>query len=144
MTSDDVIRRIDQLLDRHTEDEIANELNRQRLQSGSKLPFTMKRVVALRRTYKLRCRFDRLRARGLHTADEMADELGVCRQTIRIWHKHGLLKGYNYTCKGEKLYELPPQKLRPQKQQGLWGKLTKRAQCSPFTSHAANEVYLEA
>jgi DNA invertase Pin-like site-specific DNA recombinase len=143
-TSPDVIRRIDQLLDTHTEAEIAAELNRQGLRSGMKLPFTPKIVERLRREYGLRCRFDRLRAAGLHTPDEMATELGVSRQTVGTWYRHGLLKGYDYNRKGDRLYELPPQELRPKKQQGLWGKLTKRAQFLPLASHAANEVQHES
>jgi DNA invertase Pin-like site-specific DNA recombinase len=144
MTSADVIRRIDQLLDAHTDDEIAAELNRQGFCSGMKLPFTPKIVERLRREYGLRCRFDHLRAAGLHTPDEMATELAVSRQTVGIWYRHGLLKGYDYNRKGDRLYELPPQELRPTKQQGLWGKLTKRAQYLSFPSHAANEVQHEA
>jgi hypothetical protein len=144
MTSADVIGRIDQLLDAYTDDEIAAELNRQGLRSGMKLPFTPKIVERLRREYGLRCRFDRLRAAGLHTPDEMAAELGVTPQTVATWYRHGLLKGYDYNRKGDRLYELPPQELRPKKQQGLWGKLTKRAQFPPLASHAANEVQHEA
>jgi hypothetical protein len=143
-TNPDVIRRIDQLLDTHTNAEIAAEMNRQGMRSGMKLPFTPNIVEDLRRKYGLRCRFDRLRAAGLHTPDEMATELGVSRQTVGIWYRHGLLKGYDYNRKGDRLYELPPQELRPKKQQGLWGKLTKRAQFPPLASHAANEVQHEA
>ena len=143
-TNPDVIRQIDHLLDTHTDAEIAVELNRQGLRSGMKLPFTPDIVYGLRRKYGLRCCYDRLRARGLYTAEEMAVELGVTRQTVGIWYRHGLLKGYDYNRKGERLYELPPQELRPKKQQGLWGKLTRRAQFPPFASHAANEVQHEA
>ena len=143
-TSSDVIRQIDQLLDTCTDAEIATELNRQGLRSGMKLSFTPDIVDRLRREYGLKCRYDRLREKGLHTADEMAAELGVTRPTVAIWCRHGLLKGYEYNHRGERLYELPSQEHRPKKQQGLWGKLTKRAQYPPFASHAANEVHHEA
>jgi len=73
----------------------------------------------------------------------MAAELGVTRQTVRIWHAHGLLKAYPYNDKGERLYELPPEDQRPKKQQGLCGKLTERARRAPFSLHAANEVHPE-
>ena len=143
-TSPDVIRQIDQLLDTCTEAQVAAELNRCGCRSGMKLVFTLKIVARLRRKYGLKPRYDRLRERGLHTADEMAAELGIARKTIGIWHANGLLKGYEYNDKGERLYELPPQEHRPRKQQGLWGKYTNRAQYPPFTSHAANEVHHEA
>jgi hypothetical protein len=143
-THPDVIHQIDQLLDTCTEDQIAAELNRRGLRSGMKLLFTPDIIVRLRREHVLKPRYDRLRERGLLTADEMAGELGVIRQTVAVWYRHGLLKGYDYNRKGERLYELPSQECRPKKQQGLWGKLTNRAQYSPFQSHAANEVQHEA
>ena len=143
MTSPKVIRRIDQLLDTHTDAEIAADLNRQGLRSGMKKAFTPAIVYGLRRKYGLRCCYDRLREKGMYTPDEMAVELGVTRQTVGIWYRHGLLKGYDYNRKGERLYELPPKELRPKKQQGLCGKLTERAKHTPFTPHAANEVHRE-
>jgi DNA invertase Pin-like site-specific DNA recombinase len=144
MTSPEVIRQIDQLLDTHTDVDIAAELNRRGCRSGMKQKFTAKIIGRLRRDYKLKRRYDRLLERGLYTADEMAAELGVTRQTVLIWHRHGLLRGYEYNDKGERLYELPPQEQRPKKQQGLCGKLTERSKYTPFTSHAANEVHHEA
>ena len=73
----------------------------------------------------------------------MAAELGVIRQTINIWYRHGLLKGYLYNDKGERLYELPPEEHRPKKQQGQTGRLTNRGQYTPFSPHEANKVHLE-
>ena len=143
-TSPDVIRQIDQLLDTCTDAEIAAQLNRQGCRSGMKLELTADIVARLQRQYRLKPRYDRLKERGLYTAGDMAAELGVARVTVRIWCAHGLLKGYEYNDKGERLYELPPPDQRPTKQQGLWGKLTKRAQYPPFASHAANEVHHEA
>jgi DNA invertase Pin-like site-specific DNA recombinase len=143
-TNPDVIRQIDQLLDTCTNEEIAAHLNKHGYRSGMHLEFDGSIIARLEREYALKPRHDRLRERGLHTADEMATELGVTRQTVATWCRHGLLKGYEYNGRGERLYELPPQEHRPEKQQGLWGKLTKRAQHPPFTSHAANEVHHEA
>lgn len=61
--------------------------------------------------------------------------------TIGIWYAHGLLNGYEYNERGERLYELPPQNQRPKKQQGQQGSLPQRRQYRSFTSHAANEVH---
>jgi len=142
-TPPEVIRQIDQLLDTYTDADVAAELNRQGYLSGMKHQFTPYNVAKLRRKYGLKCRYDRLREKGLCTANEMAAELGVSRATIRIWYAHGLLRGYAYNDKGERLYELPPQDQRPKKQQGQWGRLSERRQYSPFTSHPANEVHHE-
>jgi len=143
-THPDVIRQIDQLLDLHTDAGVAAELNRQGRRSGMKRSFTPGMVAKLRRKCGLRCRYDRLRERGLYTAAQMAAELAVTSATVRVWCAHGLLKGYKYNDKAERLYELPPQEHRPKKQQGLTGKLTERAQHAPLVSHAANEVHHEA
>jgi len=140
-TPPEVIRQINQLLDTYTDAGVAAELNRQGYLSSMKHPFTPYNVAKLRRKYGLKCRYDRLRDKGLYTASEMATELGVARTTIRIWYAHGLLKGYEYNDRGERLYELPPQDQRPKKQQGQQGRLSKRGQYSPFTPHAANEVH---
>ena len=142
-TSPEVIRRIDQLLDTHTDIEIAADLNGQGLRSGMKLPFTPDIVERLRVKYGLKGRYERLREKGLYTADEMAAVLGVAQETVATWYRHGLLTGHEYNQKGERLYELPPQEQRPKKQQGLRGKLTERAQYLSFPPHAANEVHHE-
>jgi len=142
-TSPEVIRRIDQLLDTHDDTEIAADLNGQGLRSGMKLPFTPDIIERLRVKYGLKGRYERLREKGLYTADEMAAALGVTRATVATWYQHGLLTGHEYNQKGERLYELPPQEHRPKKQQGLRGKLTERAQYLSFPSHAADEVHHE-
>jgi len=142
-TDPEVIRQIDLLLDDGTDAWIAEELNRRGCRSGMKQEFTRKIVARLRRKYGLRTRYVRLRERGLLTAGEIAAELGVIPQTVRVWCAHGLLKGYPYNDKGERLYELPPKSQRPKKQQGLRGKLTARAKQPSFSSHAANKVQLE-
>jgi DNA invertase Pin-like site-specific DNA recombinase len=142
-TDPEVIRLIDQLLDHGTDAWIAAELNRRGYRSGMKQEFTRTIVAKLRRKYGLRTRYDRLRERGLLNVSEMAAELGVTRPTVHTWRAHGLLKGYPYNDKGERLYELPPKDQRPRKQQGLHGKLTTRARHAPFPSHAANGVHRE-
>jgi DNA invertase Pin-like site-specific DNA recombinase len=143
-TRPEVIRRIDRLLDTYTDAGVAAELNRHGCRSGMKLEFTRRIVAKLRRGYGLKCRYDRLRERGLYTASEMATELNVTPTTIKIWYAHGPLDGCEYNDKGERLYELPPENQRPKKQQGQTGRLSERRQYTPFTSHAANEVHHEA
>jgi len=140
-TSPKVIHQIDQLLNTYTAAGVAAELNRRGCRSGMKLEFTQRIVGKLRRNYGLKCRYDRLRGKGFHTAAEMAAELGVSQTTIGIWYAHGLLKGYEYNDKGQRLYELPPEELRPKKQPGQCGRLSQRRGYTPFLSHEANEVH---
>lgn len=138
-----IIRLIDQLLDEGTDSYVARELNRRGLRSGMKQTFTTHIVGRLRRQHQLASRYDRLRRHGLRDIEEMAAELGVCRKTINTWYHSGLLKGYPYNNKGDRLYELPPKDRRPQKQQGQVGNLDARARYTPLPPHAANKVQLE-
>jgi hypothetical protein len=62
-TDAEVIKQIDHLLDRHTDGETAEELNRRGYRSGEGLSFDGRVVAQLRRAYHLKSRYDRL-----HTA----------------------------------------------------------------------------
>ena len=110
--------KIDQLLDSHTEGEIAAILNDQNLRSGQGCLFTQRLVGQLRRAYRLKPRFDRLRKKGMLTVKEIAKELGVCTSTVNDWRRSGLLKASMCNDKHEYLYE-PPGKAAPRKLQGI-------------------------
>jgi transposase len=104
--------------------------------------FTPTIVAKLRRAHGLSSRYERLRRKGLLTKAEIAKELDVHWSTIGVWHQHGLLKGYDYNDKGERLYELPPEEQRPAKLQGR--KLAERAIKTKVPPHAANKVQHDA
>jgi DNA invertase Pin-like site-specific DNA recombinase len=118
LTNPDVMAKIDQLLDSHTEGEIAAILNEQNLRSGQGCQFTLRLVNQLRRAYRLKPRFDRLREKGMLTVKEIAKELGVCTATANDWRRSGVLKASMYNDKHEYLYE-PPGKAAPRKLQGI-------------------------
>lgn len=109
-----VVRRVDELLDHHTEDKIAEILNAEGLRTGTGLPFTLLRVARVRNAYNLKPRYERLRERGLLTLNEMAEALDVDPCTVKIWRSAGLLTAYPYSVKNECLYE-PPGADRPRK-----------------------------
>jgi hypothetical protein len=140
-TSSEVVRQIDQLLDTCTEDEIATEMNRRGFRTGMQHVFTRQSVQSIRWHYKLKCRYDRLRERGMLTARELARQLGVNFQTVRIWRANGLLIGHPCDGRNECLYE-PIGEDGPAKQQGT--KLSERRRFPEVTSYAANEVHHEA
>ena len=73
-------------------------------------------MQAIRSDYKLKSRYDRLRARGLLTVDEMATRLAVSTTTIKKWREIGLLSGHVYNDRRCYLYEMPDNP--PIKQQG--------------------------
>ena len=109
--------------------------------TGMKLEFTRKSVARIRRSYGLKCRYDRLREAGMLTTIEIAHHLGITRTTVGIWKRHGLLLAHPYNDKNRCLYE-PVGDGGPSKQQGT--KLSERRRFPEVRSHAANEVHHEA
>lgn len=83
-TPQQVLDTIDHLLDHVTEDAIARQLNAQGVLSGTGQPFTARIVARLRRTYGLKSRYERLRERGFLTAEELAQDLQVCVNTVHV------------------------------------------------------------
>jgi DNA invertase Pin-like site-specific DNA recombinase len=105
LTSSEVVAEIDRLLDRHTDGEIADILNERGFRSGKGHRFHGGIVSNIRRGRGLKSRYERLRKRGLMTADELAKIAGVSRQTLRRWRHQGNLKAHAYNDKGEYLYD---------------------------------------
>ena len=137
--SPQLMTEIDRLLDTMTDKAIADDLNARGISPPDSPSWTGGTVGRLRRSHHLKPRYERLREQGLLTATEIATELGVTPTTVRAWRAYGILKGYEYNGKGERLYELPPPEGRPRKQQGRTRKLTERGK-APFLPHATNEV----
>ena len=105
-TDSEVIQEIDRLLDHHTETEIAELFDERGLISSRGRRYTPANIRTLRLTYKLKCRFDRLRDRGYLRAKELASKLLVDRHVIGRWRRQGLLRIHYY---GDRLnlYEDP-------------------------------------
>ena len=131
-TEQAVVRRVDELLDHHTEDMIAEILNAEGLRTGTGLPFTLLRVARVRAAYSLKPRYERLREGGLLTLNEMAEALEVSPCTVKNWRSAGLLTAYPYSAKNECLYE-PPGPDRPRKHawKGMSGKRRTRNATRP-------------
>lgn len=142
LTPPDIIADIDRLLDDHTDEQVADDLNRRGLYSGKGEPFSARIVARLRKAYGLIDRYTRLRARGLLTVQEIATRMGVTTKTINQWRQAGLLIGHAYTDKPEYLYELPPGDTRLAKQQGR--KLSARLQRSKVSPIRSMEVQHDA
>jgi hypothetical protein len=117
-TDPQVVALIDQLLDEFTEGQIAAQLNEKGLRSGKARPFTRATVRNIRNSYGLRSRFDRLRATGLRTVDELAEQFGVTTTTVENWRRHGMLAAIAYNDKPRYLYE-PLGDRRPVKRRGV-------------------------
>jgi DNA invertase Pin-like site-specific DNA recombinase/DNA-binding transcriptional regulator YiaG len=110
---------LDRLLDEHTDADTAEVLNQAGHVSGTDKPFTARIVLGLRRNHGLPSHADRLRARGLLTADELAERLGIHTNTVRHWQRAGLLPAHKANDKNMLLYQAPPEgDPRLAKQQG--------------------------
>jgi DNA invertase Pin-like site-specific DNA recombinase len=135
-TSPEVLAAIDRLLDEYTEGQIATELNRRGLRTGGGVPFTTLLVGNIRRIYRLKTRYDRLREVGMLTVSEVARKLGVAADTVKIWRRKGLVRAYPYN-ENQHLYE-PIGEDAPVKCQG--SELSKRRRFPEVTSTVNDEV----
>ena len=116
-TSAEIVSLIDQLLESHTDKDIATLLNARGYVSGKGQRFHRRIVLKIRRSHGLRSRYTRLRDRGMLTPDEIATRLDICVDTVKIWGRYGLLRGHRCNDKLEYLYE-PPGPNAPIKMQG--------------------------
>lgn len=112
-TPQDVIREVDRLLDQHTDEGVAAELNAKGFRTGTNQAFDRLFVRYVRLTYGLEDRYSRLREAGLLTKEEMAEQLGVDSSTVRLWRRQGLVEGVLYDDKGQCLFKPPPEGLPP-------------------------------
>lgn len=103
-TLPDVIRELDQLLDTCSDREAAARLNALGRHNWKGEPFTAKRTRYVRLVYGLKSRFDRLRARGFLTAEEMAEEIGACVSQVHILGRRGVLSRQHYGNEQRCLY----------------------------------------
>lgn len=118
LTNPEVVAEVDHLLNDHTDAQVAALLNEKGWHTGKGRRFTRSTIIRIRYQYDLRSRFDRLRAAGMLTQEEISDRLGVSRTTVHDWRRSGLLKAYAGNDRPEYLYE-PVGENGPFKRQGL-------------------------
>jgi hypothetical protein len=140
-TSSEVVAEIDRLLEQHTEGAIAELLNTQGWRSGKGQLFTLWMINRLRRDYRLKSRFQRLREAGMLTQHEIAEQLGISTTTVHDWRRSGLLKALAYNDKSQWLYE-PVGTQKPIKLQGI--KRTDPRRFPEVVSDVTKEVQDEA
>ncbi len=142
-TKPEIIAEIDKMIDHYTDEEIADILNSRGIKPSECQSFNSANIIRLRKNNHLKSRYSRLREKGLLTVDEMAQKLEVSATTVKIWCRHGLLRGYKYNGWGAKLFELGAKENRPVKSQGLKSKLSERPKYEELVSQATNEVQSE-
>jgi hypothetical protein len=140
-TSKEAVAEIDRLLDLHTYPEIAAKLNECGMNSGEGNPFTARIVAGIQRRYGLKSRYDRLRAAGLLTLEEIAQVLHLSTTRVKIWLRHGLLCGHAYNNSNACLYEHPGEN-PPRKAQGV--RYSKRLPPTQVVTARTEEAQCEA
>jgi DNA invertase Pin-like site-specific DNA recombinase len=105
-TSNEVISKIDSLLDCHIESEIADVLNQQGYRSGTCQKFSANIVRDLRAIYGLKKRYDRLREKGMLTIWEVMGKLDISYKKAREFQKSGVLSKHKCSNRGEYLFEI--------------------------------------
>jgi len=141
LTPPAVVAEIDRLLDHHTCQAIADNLNSRGLAPGYGKPFHGPMIARIAKDHGLKTRWERLRERGMLTLDEMGKRLGICTDQVKAWRAAGLLRAHLCNDKNEYLYEDPgtnPPRV------GRGGKLPRKGQISENTSYHASEVQCEA
>jgi len=141
LTPPSVVAEIDRLLDLHTCQAIADNLNSRGFAPGYGKPFHGPMIARIAKDHGLKTRWERLRERGMLTLDEMGKRLGICTDQVKAWRAAGLLRAHLCNDKNEYLYEDPgPNPPRV----GRGTKLARKGQINENTSHHASEVQCEA
>ena len=140
-TSKEAVAEIDRLLDLHTYPEVAAKLNECGMNSGEGKPFTARIVAGIQRRYNLRSQYDRLRAAGLLTLQEIAEVLDLSPTRVKIWLRQGLLRAHAYNDSNACLYEHPGEN-PPRKAQGV--RYSKRLPATQVVAARTEEVQCEA
>ena len=117
-TLPEVVAKIDALLETCSDQEVAAELNALGHQNWRGETFTAKKVTNLRNAYHLVSRHDRLRARGMLTAREVAAQLKVSTTTVYYWGRMGILQAHRYANNDRRCLYAPPGEVVVAKGQG--------------------------
>jgi excisionase family DNA binding protein len=104
-TPAETIQELDRLLETCSDDQAAEKLNAAGHRGWLGQPFTAKRVCTLRQRCGFQSRFERLRARGCLTVQEMAQRLGVCTTTVYNLGRTGVLPQQRFGNDQRCLYE---------------------------------------
>lgn len=113
-TPPEIVTAIDQLLDDHTDGQIAKILTDRGHLSGSGHPLQARIIQHIRTAHRLLSHPQRLADQGMVSLREISRRLDVHPKTVKRWRDDGLLSGRLANDKGEYLYHLPsPDFTRP-------------------------------
>jgi DNA invertase Pin-like site-specific DNA recombinase len=100
-----VVTKLDHLLNTCSDREAAVQLNALGHRNWKGEAFTTKRAAYVRQMYGLKSRFDRLRARGYLTGNEVAQQLRICITRVHDLGREGILPRTSYGNEERRLYK---------------------------------------
>jgi hypothetical protein len=106
-TKPEIIAEIDQLLNDHSESEVARLLNERGWRSSAGNAFTSRMIHQLRFVYSLKPRRERLKEKGWLTVHEVAAFLACPSTRVNHWRRAGLLESIRYGTQIHRLYRKP-------------------------------------
>jgi DNA invertase Pin-like site-specific DNA recombinase len=127
-SSPELITLIDALLEDFTDAEVAMHLNEQGWRTYEGKPFTAARVLSLRRYRRLKDHGTRLAERGWLRASDAAAAYGVCRETLMLWGRAGLLPMSRINEQGTAMFP-PPGHDAPRKNAHKFATTKTRSSC---------------
>ncbi len=104
-----VLAKMDELLNKHTDSEVADKLNQQGLRSGADEEFSTASVRWARYASGLKSYADRLKESGLFTTKQLGIQFGVCETTVISWRNKGFIQGRRCNDRNQWLH-FPPSK----------------------------------
>src|SRR5947208_3547141 len=108
--------------------EQAVHLNEQGWRTYEGKPFTAARVLSLRRYRRLKDHATRLAERGWLNTSDAASAYGVCRETLMLWGRAGLLPMSRINEQGTAMFP-PPDQDAPRKNAHKFAKTKTRSSC---------------
>jgi DNA invertase Pin-like site-specific DNA recombinase/DNA-binding transcriptional regulator YiaG len=99
LTPPDVVVRVEQLLEEHEEQVVAERLNAEGLRTGAGKLFDTYAVRWVRYAHGLKTPAQQLRETGKLTTPEMAARLGMREETVRQWARDGRISAKRHGCK---------------------------------------------
>ena len=123
-----LIALIDELLEDFTDAEVAVHLNEQGWRTYEGKPFTAARVLSLRRYRRLKDHATRLAEKGWLNTSDAASAYGVCRETLMLWGRAGLLPMSRINEQGTAMFP-PPGQDAPRKNAHKFAKTKTRSSC---------------
>ena len=138
-TPEHVVAQVSQLLEHHTDAEVASLLNHGGLQTGAGAPFTSTAVKWVRSSHGLKSLKERLQDQGWLPTVAYAAKVGVYHGTLKTWLKKGLIQGRVCNDSGDWLFA-PGQARPPRVKPGRKPRSSTTAPTIPVAPRAGGAV----